>query len=401
MKELQKKLYDLKHQRAQCLKTAQDALGHSDMTAYKTAMEQAAAFVPQIDATQDLINDMAQYMDEPQMPTPVTSDPSNVQDVKEMRASREYVRAFAFAAQNGLNLKNARSHEQAKILLDALQETGGSPEGADGGFLVPVDMETQINAVRRQQIALADLFHTETTFTRTGFRVYDTQPTKGFTKVSEMGQIPKDDKPQFKRVDFAVEDYSLIVPMSNDLLADNAAGLMRYLASWMGRKSVLTENINLLALLGALTSEDLAQGKEYAGIKTALNKGLDPSISVNAKILTNQSGFNALDQLVDTQGRDLLQPDPRQPETSLLRGRQIVVVSDALLPNASEKAPVYIGDFTQFGTLIRRAAMELATTNVGGNSWATNSTEARAIMRIDEIKTDENAVVKREIAVGA
>lgn len=65
MKELQKKLYDLKHQRAQCLKTAQDALGHSDMTAYKTAMEQAAGFVPQIDATQDLINEMAQYMDAP------------------------------------------------------------------------------------------------------------------------------------------------------------------------------------------------------------------------------------------------------------------------------------------------------------------------------------------------
>lgn len=335
------------------------------------------------------------------MPTPVTSDPSNTQEAKEIRASREYVRAFAFAAQNGLNLKNARGHEQAKILLDALQETGGSPEGADGGFLVPVDMETQINIVRRQQIALADLFHTETTFTRTGFRVYDTQPTKGFTKVSEMGQIQKDDKPQFSRVDFAVEDYSLIVPMSNDLLADNAAGLMQYLADWMGRKSVLTENINLLALLGALASEDLTQGKEYAGIKTALNKGLDPSISVNAKILTNQSGFNVLDQLVDTQGRDLLQPDPRQPETSLLRGRQIVVVSDALLPNATEKAPAYIGDFTQFGTLIRRTAMELATTNIGGSSWATNSTEARAIMRIDEIKTDEKAVVKREIPVGA
>lgn len=401
MKELQNKLYDLKHQRAECLKTAQDALGRSDMTAYKTAMDQAAAFAPQIDATQELINSMAQYMNDPQMPTPVTSDPSNVQDTKEIRASREYARAFTFAARNGLNLKNARGHEQAKILLDALQETGGSPEGADGGFLIPADMETKINVVRRQQIALADLFHTETTFTRTGFRVYDTQPTKGFTKVSEMGQIPKDDKPQFQRVNFAVEDYALIVPMSNDLLTDETAGLMGYLADWLGRKSVLTENINLLALLAALPSEDLTQGKEYAGIKTALNKGLDPSISVNAKILTNQSGFNALDQLVDAQGRDLLQPDPRQPETSLLRGRQIIVLSDAVLPNASEKAPVYIGDFTQFGTLIRRSAMEIATTNVGGNSWATNSTEARAIMRMDEIKTDDKAVIKREITVGA
>ena len=124
MKELQNKLYDLKHQRAECLKTAQDALGRSDMTAYKTAMEQAAAFAPQIDATQELINSMAQYMEDPKLPAPVTDDTT-----QEIRASREYARAFTFAARNGLNLKNARGHEQAKILLDALQETGGSPEG--------------------------------------------------------------------------------------------------------------------------------------------------------------------------------------------------------------------------------------------------------------------------------
>ena len=67
MANLHQKLYDLKHQRAGFLKDAQDALGRDDMTAYKTAMDQAAALVDQIDAQQALINEMVRYQDgEPQ-----------------------------------------------------------------------------------------------------------------------------------------------------------------------------------------------------------------------------------------------------------------------------------------------------------------------------------------------
>lgn len=398
MANLHQKLYDLKHQRAGFLKNAQDALGRDDMNAYKTAMDQAAALVDQIDAQQALINEMARYQDgEPQggiQPQQSGGLPGTVTD---MLASREYVRAFNSAMRLGLNPKQNRGDERISLLMNALQETGGSPEGADGGFLVPADMQTKINEVRRQQVALSAYFTTEVTNSRTGFRVYDTAPTKGFTKVSEMGSIPKDDQPKFQRVDFTVEDYALIVPLSNDLLADETAGLMSYLANWMGRKSVLTENINLLALLASLSATDIAAGEEIKGIKTALNTGLDPSISQTASILTNQSGYNVLDNLTDTNGRGLLQPDPTQPRRMLLSGRPIIVLSDSILANDSEKAPVYLGDFSQFGTLIRRQNMELATTNIGGDAWGTNSTEARAIMRMDEIKTDSAAVVKRTL----
>lgn len=174
---------------------------------------------------------------------------------------------------------------------------------------------------------------------------------------------------------------------------------MTYLANWMGRKSVLTENINLLALLGALSVTDIAAGEEIKGLKTALNTALDPSISQTASILTNRSGYNVLDNLTDKNGRGLLQPDPTQPKRMLLSGRPIIVLSDAILANGEGKAPIYLGDFSQFGTLIRRQNMELATTNIGGNAWGTNSTEARAIMRMDEIKTDGAAAVKRTLAL--
>ena len=174
---------------------------------------------------------------------------------------------------------------------------------------------------------------------------------------------------------------------------------MMYLANWMGRKAVLTENINLLALLGALSATDIPAGEEMKGLKTALNTGLDPAISQTSIVVTNQSGYNVLDNLTDKNGRGLLQPDPTQPKRMLLSGRPVVAMSDSLLANGEDKAPVYIGDLSQYGTLIRRQNMELATTNIGGSAWGTNSTEARAIMRMDEIKTDGAAAVKRTLSL--
>lgn len=400
MANLHQKLYDLKHQRAGFLKNAQDALGRDDMNAYKTAMDQAAALVDQIDAQQALINEMARYQDgEPQGGIQPQQRDQLPKSVTDMLASREYARTFCMAMRLGLNPIVNRGDERISMLMNALQETGGSPEGADGGFLVPADMQTRINEVRRQQVALADYFTTEVTGSRTGFRIYDTAPTKGFTKVAEMGNISKDDQPKFQRVDFTVEDYALIVPLSNDLLADETAGLMAYLANWMGRKSVLTENINLLALLAALSATDIPAGEEMKGLKTALNTGLDPAISQTSVMVTNQSGYNVLDNLTDKNGRYLLQPDPTQPRRMLFAGRPVVALSDSLLANESEKAPVYVGDLSQYGTLIRRQNMELATTNIGGSAWGTNSTEARAIMRMDEIKTDGAAALKRTLSL--
>lgn len=61
--------------------------------------------------------------------------------------------------------------------------------------------------------------------------------------------------------------------------------------------------------------------------------------------MTNQDGFNALDQLVDGNKRPLLQPDPTGSTGKLLFGRGITVVSNGILKTATSKAPIYFGDF--------------------------------------------------------
>lgn len=398
MTDMLRKQNELKGQRATLLQEATAAIDSKELDTYKSKMEAAANLVEEIDSLQNLINECARYNDDGRPTVVDGTDKKADRNLQDTLASNEYINAFCAAIRQGISPKTAGESEEGRVLLNALTESGGTPQGTDGGFLVPVDMDTKINEVRREQVTLASLFTTENVTVPTGFRVYDKAPTKGFTKVAEMGTIPQDDQPSFSRINYSVEDYALIVPISNDLLADNNAGLMAYLARWGGKKSVITENINLLALLNTLTGIPFTSGKEIDEIKSVLNKTLDPAISRVADIVTNQSGFDVLDHLKDTDGRYLLQPNPTDPTKMMIKGRNVLMLPDSLLANdETNGAPIYIGSLQQFGALMRRQPMEFATTNVGGNAWHTNSTEGRFIMRMDEMLLDKEAAVMRYI----
>ena len=138
-----------------------------------------------------------------------------------------------------------------------------------------------------------------------------------------------------------------------------------------------------------------------AAIKKILNKTLDPAISASAVILTNQTGFDYLDQLVDLNGRGLLQPDPTNATMMKMFGRRVVAVSDAQLPNLGTDtyAPFYIGDMREFATLFSKDGLEVASTDIGGDAWAKDSTEVRGIARLCVSKFDTAAVVARKLAL--
>ncbi len=321
----------------------------------------------------------------------------------EILASNEYARAFAYALKHGVTRKNGLGNENVKILYDALTEGGGDPVGTDGGFLVPEDIDNSIRELRRELNPLAPYFTEETVSTNSGWRVIDTAPSSAMPSIDEMGTILNNsDQPAFSKVTYTLTKYGLRIPISNELLNDEVANLMGYLARWFAKKLVLTENSLLIAALKTLTASALTSGSitPDSAIKTILNKTLDPAISASAVIITNQSGFDALDQLTDEMGRGLLQPDPTNATLFKIFGRRIVAVSDAQLPNTSNKPEFFIGDMKEFATLFRRNGMEVASTDIGGSAWATDSTEVRGLVRMCVTKFDANAAVRRQLTLG-
>lgn len=317
----------------------------------------------------------------PQEPGAQSGEGEAVNSAECMHAFAECIRAQARGNRRAFD-ENADIVRRAAAVENANQMTEGTP--ADGGLIVPEDVQTTINELRRSLVPLADLFSVENVSFLSGTRVVDTQPTKGFTKMSEMDTIPNDDKPAFAKLSYKVEDYGLFLPVSNDLLRDTDQALLAYISRWMAKKQVITENNLLVTKLAALDAAATAAtaANVIATLKKLLNVSLDPAISATAHFIVNQDGFNALDQLLDANKRPLLQPDPSAAAGKMLFGRPVAVVSNGTLATTTT-APIYFGDFTQYATLFRRQPMELASTDVGGSAWRTNSTEVRAITRLD------------------
>lgn len=392
---MKKRLLDLQAKAKPIVDRMKAADKAGDQTAFDAAQAELAPISAEITRVKALMQAEENAMPEPQ-------NLATAQDVAGASVnSSECIHAFCECVRAGAAGDRTRYLQNADIVHRAVKNEGmteGTP--ADGGLIVPSDIQTMIREQVRALSPLSELFTVETVSTNTGSRVRDTAPTNGFTKVAEMGTISKDDKPAFTKVEFTVEDYALIVPVSNDLLSDTDQNLLAYLSRWLGKKAVITENKLLLTLLTALdgSAASITETGALKAIKKMVNVTLDPIFGVSASFLTNQSGFNFLDSLEDGNGRPLLQVNPADRTQYMVGGRAVHVVSDAVLPNKTT-APLYVGDFKSFGTLFRRQAMEIASTNVGGNAWNTNSTEVRAITRLAVAKFDDKAVAAGKITL--
>lgn len=274
--------------------------------------------------------------------------------------------------------------------------------GEAGGFIVPTDEQTKINELKRALNPLSALVRVENVNTMSGTRVLEkASDMTPFASVAELAAIGEIDGPKFTQVKYAIKKFAGILPISEELLADSDQNLLAYVNGWLAKKSVATENAQILAVLKTLTKSPLTN---LDGIKDILNATLDPTISLMSSVLTNQDGFNFLDKQKDTDGRYLLQPNPLDSTQKLLFGKPVTVVSNKVLPTdtsvaSTKKAPVIIGSFTDAVVLFDRQATTLTGTSVGGDAWKRDSYDVKGVTRIDVQKFDDKAVVFGELTV--
>jgi HK97 family phage major capsid protein len=358
--------------------------------AHQLYLSMAAATTPEGDPAQRFV--------------PTGGDPEP-KEVTDMRASKEYANQFWGAFRNGVSPKTIKAGMHSggtfPLLMNALSETGGSPAGAEGGFLNPVDFDNMIKELQRLAVDLANYFNVETVTAYSGWRAVETAAAAlPFATVTESAfpsgeRIAAMESPTFTKVEYTVVDYAGYLPVANDLLSDTPANIMAYLARWCGRKVSLTNTSLLLTLLNALSSTAVTDYKKILSeIKKALNVTLDPAISASASIFCNQSGLDLMDQLEDGTGRPMLQTDPSNATAYRVKGRPVVVVPTSQWADltATARTRICVGDGHEMATFFKRAAMEMAATTVGGTAWRNNNTEVRAIMRAVAKTVDAGAM---------
>lgn len=296
-------------------------------------------------------------------------------------------------------IRGKASNEDIEV-LDALSETGGTPEGSNGGYVVPQDIQTQINEYKRSLPDLTAYINTESVGTLSGSRVYEKIATMTSLAniTDDTADIEDMGNPTFETVTYSVKDYAGFMPIPNDLLNDSDQALEAYLVKWIGRKSVVTRNSLIIAILTALTPVTFA---DWKGVKKALNVTLDPIFKASARIITNQDGYQYFDTLVDGQNRPLLQPDATRDGGSLLFGKQLEVIPNTVLATSGNYAPVFVGNLQEAITMFERQGIVIDSTNIGGTAFRKNRTELRAIEREDIKSIDTDAVVYGKINVSS
>ncbi len=270
--------------------------------------------------------------------------------------------------------------------------------GEDGGYLVPIEQQNQIKELKRELVSLKDYCNVIPVGSLSGSMPIEVGTDDELVDFDELEEINQSTI-KFGQVKYELGNYGDIIPVSNSLLQDEKANLTGFVGKRFAKKAVRKENSKILEIVK--TASKIEGSNDYKIIQTILNKNLDPSISDAAIIITNQTGFDYLDKLEDKNGRPLLTESLVKPGVKMFKGREIVRLTDKVLPNVkndSEKEiamPFYIGDLEEMVSFFDRGVYEMAMSKEAG--FTKNATYLRLIERFDTKAIDKQAMVYTEI----
>ena len=259
---------------------------------------------------------------------------------------------------------------------------------AKGGYLVPEEQIAQLYEFRRAYTQLKNYTSVRPAGSNAGKFPTIGAEAGALINFDELNEIHQGDI-DFGQLSYEIADYGDIIPVSNTLLQDADVNLMGIIGQRFARKAVNTENAQILSKLGTLTATPITT---YKNLMKALNVDLDPVFYANAKIFTNQDGFQWMSELEDGQNRPLLVPDVAAPDSYRFRGKEVVVLSNSMLAtNTTKKTiPFYIGSMADYVAFFERKGVEVAVSNEAG--FTKNATLIRAIERFGVTAADSDAL---------
>lgn len=402
-----RKLLELKSQREDLLKQADEAIVKKDKAAYADAHDKIKAINDDIKMLEDQIAERERYAGITEQPK-LTKGAQDAAEQSRAQKLAAIIKTDAYRAQFFKALRNSiNPHELTEgyeDLYKAMTLAGGDPAGSDGGFLAPPDFDTRVIELARDMLDLSEYVNVIPVNSATGWRIVEMSAERtAMQKIGEMVKAEPGKNPKFKRIDFNCETYGDYIPVSGELM-DDADGLMEYLAQWFAKKFVATKNALILGVLNkkeAKVIEGESDGDKVKAIKTVLNKGIPTAASKKAIILTNQDGYNEMDNWANELGIPYLKPDV-SGDFERLKNRPVIYGDNDVIESADENvAPVFIGDPRSAVALFIRNGMRIGVTNVGGDAWRNHGYEVRASCQMDCHEVDSAAVAKCTIAVEA
>lgn len=291
----------------------------------------------------------------------------------------------------------------SKKALDDKEKAMISGDNAASGenFLVPEDVKAEINELRKTYVSAKSLVTVEITDALAGSVNYESGAPAGLTAFDDGDEIAEETNPTFVQKKFAIGFFGKLIPISRILLGAEKAGLMGYINRWFLRNAIITENAAIFDKLK--TGYNAGTPKAIAGwkaFKKSITVDLDPSCLIDGVIVTNQSGFAALDAEEDNDGRPVLQPNPANPTEKLFQGLPVRVFPDTHLPNIdATHFPMIYGSTKAGCTFVEHQALEFTTSE--HYYFGKNQNCLRVIEGFDVMSTDTSAYIYGSFAATA
>lgn len=311
------------------------------------------------------------------------------------KKAAEEKKADGFKVMAKMLTKKALSDVEKTALI-----TGTDAEQGEN-YLVPEDVKTEINELRKSYVSAKSLVTVETTDALAGSVNYESGVPAGLIDFDDGDEIAEETNLSFVKKLFAIAWKGKLIPISRILLGSEKAGLMSYLDRWFVKNAVLSENSKIFATLKAGYNEGTPKAVAgWKALKKSINKDLDPSCKVDGVIVTNQSGFACLDEEEDADGRPVLQPNPANPTQKIFQGLPVVVFPDAQLANIdATHFPMIYGSTKAGATFVEHKSLQFTVSE--HFLFNKNQNCLRVIEGFDCMSTDTGAYIYGSFSASA
>ena len=236
-----------------------------------------------------------------------------------------------------------RSHGETR---DGLNTSGASA-------VIPKELITPVFQLKQSTYNLAQYATVKQVSSGSGtYPISTSRQSAVLATKEELADIADVNANMFTEVPFDVKTRAGKIALSNEVVEDAEVDIVSEVKAQLQQ---LVDNTDNTQIMGLLTGSSFAKATATSidDLKKIFNVTLDPALS--KMFLVNQSGFNYLDTLKDSEGRYLLQPNPTAPSGFTLLGAPVVMISDKLLANNADGTfPMVAGDLSQAVAVFRR-----------------------------------------------
>ena len=221
--------------------------------------------------------------------------------------------------------------------------------------VIPQEVVTPVLDLKNSSYNLAKYATVKTVSTGSGtYPIATRYNTATLATKEELAEIGDVDANMFQNVEWNAKTRAGKIALSNEVIDDASIDLVSEVKSQLQK---LVDNTDNSEILKVLQGDNFAK-KAVASVddlKQVFNVDLDPALQQTSTWIVNQSAFQVLDTMKNSEGNYLLQPDVTAASGFSLLGQPVVKISNKFLPdNKDGSHPMILGDISEAVAVFRR-----------------------------------------------